>query len=73
MGDVGTAAYSLCELVDRLEQRGVWDTASVDVPSGPCSCCGTCRERRWSACALLNGLHAVTAKAAPARRNARAD
>jgi hypothetical protein len=74
MGDLGKAAYSLCELVDRLEQRGVWDTASVEVHIGAMHLLRNLPENDGGQRArLLNGLNAVTAKAAPARRNARAD
>jgi hypothetical protein len=74
MGQLGEAAYSLCELVDRLEQRSVWDADSVAVHVNGLRLLqrmpeGAAKQRLQ----LLEGLHAVTAKAAPARRTVRAD
>ena len=74
LGDVGRAAYSLCELVDRLQQRGTWDRASVAVHVGSMRLLQTLPAgEEVQRARLLNGLHAVTTKAAPPRRTARAD
>lgn len=74
MGQLGEAAYSLCELVDRLEQRGVWDAESVAVHVNGLRLLQRLPEDAAAQrVQLLEGLHAVTAKAAPVRRRARAD
>ena len=61
--DVGQAAYSLCELVDRLGHARVWDGPAVQVHVGSIRLlrglpADAARERAQ----LLAGLNAVTAK-----------
>jgi hypothetical protein len=71
LGDVGRAAYSLCELVDRLRERGTWDTAAVAVHVGSMRLLRDMPDGEPAARThLLSGLQAVVAKTArpePAR------
>ena len=61
--DVGRAAYSLCELVDRMQERGVWDASAVTVHVGSMR---LLREMGQGdplqRAELLRGLAAVVAK-----------
>ena len=70
LGHVGRAAYSLCELVDRLQQRGTWDAAAVAVHVGSMRLLrdmGENPEAESGAGELLAGLHAVVAKVGAGR------
>jgi hypothetical protein len=66
---VGRAAYSLCELVERLRARSLWDAESVAVHVGAIRLLrGMADQNGPESRALLAGLAAVLAKAAPQRK-----
>jgi chemotaxis protein histidine kinase CheA len=74
LAHVGEAAFSLCELIDRMELRGQWDRASVDVHVASIRLLqGLGDDEAGQREHLLRGLKAVTAKAAPARQQPRAE
>jgi len=61
--DVGQAAYSLCELVDRFGQKRVWDGRSIEVHVGSIRMLRGLPEAATAERAqLLTGLNAVLAK-----------
>lgn len=60
---VGEAAYSLCELVDRLANRAAWDAPAVSVHVGSIRLLRELGEdQELQRAQLLRGLHAVVAK-----------
>jgi hypothetical protein len=68
LGAVGRAAYSLCELVERMRARGFWDAPAVAVHVGSLKLLRGMADQDGSESeAVLNGLSAVLAKVAPKR------
>ena len=69
--DVGRAAYSLCELVDRMQERGVWDAKAVVVHVGSMRLLREMgQDDPLHRAELLRGLAAVVAKVSGEAANA---
>ena len=66
---VGRAAYSLCELVERMQARSQWDAPAVRVHVGALRLLrGLADQGGAESQAVLGGLSAVLAKVAPERK-----